>query len=66
MSGFLAYKERDQEALSCVIIFLLSSLFIVVFYVNVDDHGEFQENLERGSTVIQDPSILEQEIIDWR
>ena len=41
MSGFLAYKDRDQEALTCVIIFLLSALFIVVVYVNVDDHGEF-------------------------
>jgi len=41
MAGFLAFKERDSECLTCICILVCSILFIVISYERVDDHGEF-------------------------
>lgn len=65
MAAFLAVKERDQESLACVGIFVLSTLYIVIFYEKVNDHGEFEEQIEARNAKLTDAE-LEIDINKWR
>ena len=42
MAAFLTVKERDYEALTCIIIFVFSVIYTVAAYEKVNDNGEFE------------------------
>jgi len=46
MAAFLAVKERDNESMTCIVVFLISIFYIVLGYERVNDHGEFENQFE--------------------
>jgi hypothetical protein len=42
MAAFLTVKERDNEALTCIIIFVFSIIYTVAAYERVNDNGEYE------------------------
>lgn len=41
MAAYFALNDKDQESLTCVVILILSTLYIVVNYESVNDQIEF-------------------------
>jgi len=61
--AFLTIKDKNDEALICTLIFILSIIYIVVGYERVNDAGEYDFNASKVNiTEAQKRLILEQ----WR
>jgi len=41
MMAYLTIKEKDDEALICTLIFIISIIYIVISYDKVNDVGEY-------------------------
>jgi hypothetical protein len=63
MMAFLTIKDKNDEALICTLIFIVSVIYIVVGYEKVNDAGEYDFNASKVNiTATQKALILEQ----WR
>lgn len=63
MMAFLTIKDKNDEALICTLIFIVSVIYIVVGYEKVNDAGEYDFNASKVNiTETQKALILEQ----WR
>lgn len=63
MMAFLTIKDKNDEALICTLIFIVSVIYIVVGYEKVNDAGEYDFNASKVNiTETQKVLILEQ----WR
>ena len=63
MMAFLTIKDKNDEALICTLIFIVSVIYIVVGYEKVNDAGEYDFNTSKVNiTETQKVLILEQ----WR
>lgn len=62
MAAFFALNDKDYESLTCVIILILTTLYIVINTENVNDSNyEFQNQIEiEAATKTQDE--LDQDI----
>ena len=61
--AFLTIKEKNDEALICTLIFIVSVIYIVVGYEKVNDAGEYDFDASKVNiTETQKVLILEQ----WR
>jgi len=45
MMAFLTINDKNDEALICTLIFILSIIYIVVGYERVNDAGEYDFNM---------------------
>lgn len=63
MMAFLTIKEKNDEALICTLIFIVSVIYIVVGYEKVNDAGDYDFDASKVNiTETQKVLILEQ----WR
>lgn len=63
MMAFLTIKDKNDEALICTLIFIVSVIYIVVGYEKVNDAGEYDFNASKVNiTETQKVLILEH----WR
>lgn len=61
--AFLTIKDKNDEALICTLIFIVSVIYIVVGYEKVNDAGEYDFDASKVNiTETQKVLILEQ----WR
>jgi hypothetical protein len=60
MMAFLTIKDKNDEALICTLIFIVSVIYIVVGYEKVNDAGEYDFNASKVNiTETQKVLILE-------
>jgi hypothetical protein len=46
MAAFLAIKQCDSESITIVALLVCQIIYIVVGYEKVNDHGEFESEIE--------------------
>jgi hypothetical protein len=60
MMAFLTIKDKNDEALICTLIFIVSVIYIIVGYDKVNDAGEYDFNASKVNiTETQKVLILE-------
>jgi hypothetical protein len=46
MAAFLAIKQCDSESITIVVLLVFQIIYIVIGYEKVNDHGEFESEIE--------------------